>query len=265
MAPIRRRRAQGQTEFTLDTVLGTEEIGNDIRAVTPRYLLSKISNLREANRILMDRSTKRGVVFGRWAWSDEQELARDIAAEHPSGDALAGIVDSVSIFAHATMGEYTSEFWLQQVQRAHSAGFESKLESEFMNSFTRRFPAVFVDGTKEVYAGSTLAFIKTLEKWRGVGACDGRREQILSALRLAREHVDTYNRDKFKVGSWLLELALATAVQTERFISMLFNHLEDGITKLMSLGIPEDKVMMLASEQVIHIYEFLFEPRQHAM
>ena len=72
--PIRRRRAQGQTEFTLDTVLGTEEIGNDLRAVTPRYLLSEIANLREANRILMDHSTKRGVVFGRWAWSDEQEF-----------------------------------------------------------------------------------------------------------------------------------------------------------------------------------------------
>ena len=54
-------------------------------------------------------------------------------------------------------------------------------------------------------------------------------------------------------------------MQTKRFISMLFNHLEDEITKLMSLGIPEDKVMMLASEQVIHIYELLFEPRQHAM
>ena len=48
------------------------------------------------------------------------------------------------------------------------------------------------------------------------------------------------------------------------FLLGMFAHIDDELTKLTAMGIDTDAVLTLVSGQVIHIYESLFDVRQHA-
>ena len=80
---------------------------------------------------------------------------------------------------------------------------------------------------------------------------------------LAYEHARDYIRETLPSGKFH-DMALFLAAESLNFIQALFNHMEDKITKLMGMGIDKEPVLILVSGQVIHVFESLFDVRQHA-
>ena len=256
------RVAGSRGMLSLDTSFGGAGTGRE--PVTMGLVMNRLRTIEAKQDIAMERSKQEGLTFDRHAFASQVEWTHCFVNGNPKGAGIACFVDIMSIWSHTNTGDATTEYWLQQTQRAMSTGINSKLASDFIATFQRRYPAALVGNTMDITPGTTLSAFKTRDKWTGTGLADGRREHLMGYLRLGIERHRTYVRDNLPPGD-LRDIALKTGELTLDWYNAFFVHLDEEATMLISLGISEDNVMNLLSSQTLHVYDEIFEIRQHAM
>lgn len=251
----------GHSHTDLNTVLGYDEKRGCV--ITLNVLLAEMTQLSAQNTILLDRTSSAGAGAGKFWWNSKSDFRATVMKDFPSGESACAFLDVCSLFIHGSFAENDPTTWLQEHANSNKAGFQTRMDSKYANTFRNRYPVPLIGSAKNVLPGQTLSFIATVGMWRGEGGNDGKREQLLKALNLGYEHARQYAREALPPGQ-LQDLALVLASKSIAFITSLFNYLEDEITKLIGIGITPKSVLLLASNQVMHIFESFYNVRQHA-
>ncbi len=100
-------------------------------------------------------------------------------------------------------------------------------------------------------AGKVISAFTTADKWVGSGGMDGRRVEIEHSAETAGDCVRTTIEDKLPAGSKLAQLAARLLEHTQARIQMVHKHLDSELTKLTQMGIPEEELLILLSEELI--------------
>jgi len=246
-----------------NTVFGSAQMGGNQIDLTVNSLYAMIQNLESQQAVLLDRSKSRGMIFKDLVFASEPEFFRFYTTANVSGKGLAAFVDLVSIWVYTATEQVSTPDWLQNFHRSVATGFTNNIETQYVNSMQNRYPVPFVGSATTISATQILKMFESVASWRGHGLGDGTKDRLLQFLRLGVTSHRTYVLDNVPSGP-LRDHALKSAEYTLDFFQALVVHLDDEMTMLLSLKVPEKQIMLLLSNQVMHICEELFEIRQHA-
>ena len=246
-----------------DTIFGQAQMGGHQVDLTMNSLYALVQNLDVQQKVLLDRTKSKGMIFKELAFASEEEFNRFYTEANVTGRGLAAFVDLVSIWCYTSPEQVSTPDWLQNLHRSMATGFATSIETQYVNSMRNRYPVPFVGSASSVSATQTLKMFDSVDEWRGHGIGDGTKDRLLQFLRLGINSHRTYVMDNVPQGP-LRDHALKSAEYTLDFFQALVVHLDDEMNMLLSLQVPEKQIMLLLSNQVMQICEELFEIRQHA-
>ena len=254
---------QATTGVDGDTIFGQAQLGGHQVDLTMNSLYALVQNLDVQQKVLLDRTKSKGMIFKELAFASEEEFNRFYSEANVTGRGLAAYVDLVSVWCYTSPEQVSTPDWLQNLHRSMATGFTSSIETQYVNSMRNRYPIPFVGAATSVSATHSLKMFDSVEDWRGHGIGDGTKDRLLQFLRLGITSHRTYVLDNVPQGP-LRDHALKSAEYTLDFFQALVVHLDDEMNMLLSLKVPEKQIMLLLSNQVMQICEELFEIRQHA-
>jgi hypothetical protein len=246
-----------------DTIFGQAQMGGQQVDLTMTSLYAMVQNLEVQQKVLLDRTKSKGMIFKDLAFASEEEFNRFYSEANVTGRGLAAYVDLVSVWCYTSPEQVSTPDWLQTLHRSMATGFINGIETQYVNSMRNRYPTPFVGSATAVSATQTLKMFDSVDDWRGHGIGDGTKDRLLQFLRLGVTSHRTYVLDNVPMGP-LRDHALKSAEYTLDFFQALVVHLDDEMNMLLSLKVPEKQIMLLLSNQVMQICEELFEIRQHA-
>mmetsp|Transcript_30495 Transcript_30495/g.64242 ORF Transcript_30495/g.64242 Transcript_30495/m.64242 type:complete len:166 (-) Transcript_30495:521-1018(-) len=164
-------------------------------------------------------------------------------AVNPSGLGFGAFCDAVSIFAH-------EDIQLTKLHDLHKIGVTDTTECNYIVSFERRYPVVFVGKTDKIKSGGKIAVFKSAAVWAGSSGLEGKREEMETSLETARECGETDAKDNLPIGGVFLDLAKHLLTRSVKFHNNLHTHFNNELKKLVEMKIPEAKTLVLISEQL---------------
>lgn len=248
--------------LTGDTSFGTTTIGSAEVELTMNSVLSQVRTLESRLQAVSDRTRSTGVVFHRLAFASEADFGYWYLSNNPQGDGPSAFVDIVSIWSFASSESGTTE-WLVDLHRSQSIGFKASPDTLYAHSMTTRYPKAFVGKVDTIRSADTIKMLASMDDWRGNGMGDGFKERLLDQLQHAVQSHAAYCEDYLPDGP-LRQAALRTAQVTQHFFQTLAAYLDDELSMLSSFNLPAKQILLLLSNQVVHICDDLFEFRNQA-
>ena len=246
---------------SLDSVLGQVDVGGNPVNITARDLLTRIQVLE--NRPTADYVGNGGVSFFKLSFTNEMSFTTWFVQQNPTGRAMASVVDLMSLWEFANTDQVKASEWLQTHHRAQGSGFKNTLEPHYATTFANRYPKAFVGTVDMVMPTDKIKIFSSIATWRGNGIGDGMKERLLSAGRLATLRHRQYVEDNLASGTYR-DHCIRSADYTFDFLQSLITHIDDEMSMLTSIGMPEKEVLLLLSHQVVQIFDDLYSFRQLA-
>ena len=109
-----------------------------------------------------------------------------------------------------------------------------------------------------------IEVFKTWKDWMGTGGIDGHKQKLNHAMVLAVRRHNQYCVDNI-VSPDLLRLALRSAEHTDTFWRSFTAYIYEEFTLLTSFKLSDKNVLLLLSNQVVQIFDDLFELRSTAL
>jgi hypothetical protein len=176
--PLTLRTSVTSAAACIDAPLGMVSIGGNATPLMANLLFTMIRDLQVKVDILMERSKSTGVIFDRRAFSSETEFIIWFLSKNPSGKALAGFVDIISIWAYGTADHVDQTQWSTKLERSRKVGLKGSVDVSYAHSMSTRYPTLFVGSAKDqILAQLTLTqsftFGRGLHLSFHVGGCWG--------------------------------------------------------------------------------------------
>ncbi len=248
-----------------NTPLGVATKGGNKVIISANYLFNMVRELQAQVDILTEQSKNTGVIFGQLAFALEAEFTYWLTSQNPSGAGLAGFVNLISIWAFAAGNSVKTVTWLNETHHAKSVGLKGgHADAVYAHSMSRRYPACFVGKEKNaILSTMTIKMLESYNAWRGTIMGNGQKEQLTNDLQMAVACHRQYCMDYVPAGT-LQDTALKTAEYTMQFWNALTAYIEDEYTFLLSFKLLPKHVLLLLSNQVVQIYDDMFEFRDCA-
>lgn len=169
----------------------------------------------------------------------------------------------VSIWSFISDNQGTTSEWLATLRSTRSIGFEGNTDSSYAHSMTTKYPSVFVGNAQKILSTNTIEVFKEVDLWKGNGAGDGNKECLVKSVGQASDSHATYCDDNLRPGD-LKDMAVKTGTTTAMiFLRALVSYLEDERNLLTSYKLQGKDIMLLLSNQVVQIFDDIFDQRTH--
>jgi hypothetical protein len=250
--------------FDQNTSFMTVHVGGHEQELTMFLVFSMICELKAKVEMLSDCSKNTGVIFQGCAFALESEFALWFAKENPSGVGLASFVDIVPIWGFSGADQQDTAAMLTNLVHLKQVRFASSADAPYVNSMGSRYPGVlFGAGAKSVLSTTIIKVFKTWKDWLGTGGIDGHKQKLNQAMVLAVHCHNQYCTDALVLAD-LLALALGTAENTNTFWRSFTAYIYKEFTLLTLFKLSDKNVLLLFLNQVVQIFDDLFELRSTA-
>lgn len=210
----------------------------------------------------VERSKTQGVAFHKVAFGSQTEFTRWYCQGNETGKALSAFVDLISIWAFAANSSDSPMEFLQRAAKSKTVDLMSGVDVDYAHSMTIRYPLAFeAPKSESMTSYHRFGIFDSLEKWKGTGAGDGKKERLLEQLRLAVERHRNYCDETMAPGA-VKDHAIQSATFTQSFFEALMVHLDNEIAMFVALKLPEKKIFTLLSNELMQVCDDLFECRQ---
>ena len=238
------------------------KLGGQSVDVSINSLVNIINSMAAKIELLEERTSSTGVTFNKMMFASQSEFTRWYTDQNPTGDGLSAFVDVVSIWSFISDNQGTTSEWLATLRSTRSIGFEGNTDSSYAHSMTTKYPSVFVGNAQKILSTNTIEVFKEVDLWKGNGAGDGNKEQLVKSVGQASDSHATYCDDNLRPGE-LKDMAVKTGTTTAIFLRALVSYLEDERNLLTSYKLQAKDIMLLLSNQVVQIFDDIFDQRTH--
>jgi hypothetical protein len=182
----------------IDTPLGMVSIGGNATPSMANLLLTMIRDLQVKVDILTKRSKSMGLIFGRRAFLSETKFVIWFLSKNPSGKALAGFVDIISIWAYGMANHVNQTQWLTKLEHSRKVGLKGIVDISYAHSMSTRYPTLFVGSVKDqILSTRTIKMFDSHDAWQGDGSGDGNKQQLMNMLVIAIRWHQVYCKDYY--------------------------------------------------------------------
>ena len=248
----------GQEEMV---VIGGRQVSTSMVAV-----LQTIRELETRVDVLTARAKHGGVSIGDKTFQSEMEFQALWYKHDPAGDGLAAIVDFVSLIEAFGAGENLStQDFLNTNDKSKRVNLRMG-EAAYGASFKRRYLECIAGKVSNTRIASsvTLPILKKWADWMGNGhAGDGFKDSISRMVEQACINHRQY-LDDAGLHVELKSLALKTAEVAKQWWMDLANYMDNEYLMLESYKLASDQILLLLSQQLVQIFEDIFEMRAPA-
>jgi hypothetical protein len=136
--------------------------------------------------ILRERSKSTGVILDRWEFSLETKFVIWFLLKNPSGKALAGFNNIISIWAYGTANHFNQTQWLTELERSRKVGLKGSVDVSYAHSMSTRYPTLFVGSAKDqILSTMTIKMFDSHDAWQGDGSGDRNKQRLTDTLAIA--------------------------------------------------------------------------------
>jgi hypothetical protein len=136
--------------------------------------------------ILTEWSESTGVIVDRRAFLSETKFIIWFLLKNPSGKALVGFVDIISIWAYGTADHINQTQWLTKLERSRKVGFKGSVDVSYAHSMPTRYPTLFVGLAKDqILSTTTIKMFDSHDAWQGDGSGDRNKQRLTDTLAIA--------------------------------------------------------------------------------
>jgi len=242
-------------------VIGGRQVSASMVAV-----LQTIRELETRVDVLTARAKHGGVSIGDKTFQSEVEFQALWHKHDPAGDGLAACVDFVALIEGFGAGENLStQDFLNTNDKSKRVNLRMG-EAAFGASFKRRYLECIAGKVSNTRIASsvTLPILKKWTDWMGNGhSGDGFKDSIVRMVEQAcinhRQYLDDAGlHDELK------NLALKTAELAKLWWMDLANYMDNEYLMLASYKLASDQILLLLSQQLVQIFEDIYEVRAPA-
>lgn len=255
----------GGPTIPIDTMM-IETDGSNVMTLRQLVDLVRLHDTRTATLEGMVHA-RGGVTFNKVHFASEEAVV-DLLNQELGGnpDAMADVascfVSASSWFIHNSL-RWPTEKGQQQTKELEKVGF-SEEQRKLSTTLATKYPHWYTLD-KEVVPGKPVAAFASVGAWKGVDAQKGARDEMGDALVLADGAHATFVGDALPANSTLASIALAMMKTTGTWVHRIHTHFDSELTKLTQLGLKPTEALQLASEELVIIYNKLFESRMQAI
>jgi hypothetical protein len=106
--------------------------------------------------------------------------------KNPSGKALAGFVDIISIWAYGTANHVNQTQWLTELECSRKVGLKGSVDVSYAHSMSIRYLTLFVGSAKDhILSTTTIKMFDSHDAWQGDGSGDGNKQRLMDTLAIA--------------------------------------------------------------------------------
>ncbi len=245
----------------IDTPLGTVSIGGDATPLTANLLFTMIQDLQAKVDILMEWSKSTGVIFDRRAFSSETKFVIWLLSKNPSGEALAGFVDIIFIWAYGTTDHVNQTQWLIKLECSRKVGLKGSVDVSYAHYMSTCYPTLFVGSAKDqILSTTTIKMFDSHYAWQGDGSGEENKQRLMDKLAIAIRRHQVYCKDNY-TDPEMKAMALQTADTANTF---WVAYIDNEYSLLVSLKLLPKHILLLLSNQEVQICDNIFEFRSNA-
>jgi hypothetical protein len=248
----------------IDTLLGTVSIGGNATPLMANLLFTMIQDLQAKVYILTEWSKSTGVIFDHRAFLSETEFGIWFLSKIPSGEALAGFVDIISIWAYGMADQVNQTQWLTKLERSRKVGLKGSVDISYAHPMSTRYPTLFVGSAKDqILSTTTIKMFDSHYAWQGDGSGDRNRQRLMDTLAIAIHRHRVYCEDNY-TDPEMKAMALQTTDIANTFWECLVAYINDEYYLLASFKLLTEHILLLLSNQVVHICDDIFKFQSNA-